>query len=187
MALVSQREYARRRGVTHRAVQKAIMAGRIMAHDGKIDPAQADTDWPLNTDPSKPKGTATEREMRRDNPTAAPPDDDQPRARHADGPRADGPRADGAMHYAQSRAVREAYEARLKKLEYEREAGKLIDAQAAAAEWQRAIGIARNKVLGLPTKIRTRLPKLTPEDVAAIELLVRETLEELAGGDDGRT
>ena len=44
--LVSLREYARRRGISHVAVHKAIKAGRISTVDGKIDPARADRiDW----------------------------------------------------------------------------------------------------------------------------------------------
>lgn len=50
------RQYARHRGVTLRAVQKAIEAGRIATvADGlrrKIDSEQADRDWRINTDPA---------------------------------------------------------------------------------------------------------------------------------------
>src|SRR5947208_15967936 len=53
MAGLSQRGYARHRGVTHRAVQKAIKAGRITTNsDGTIDPARADAQWVANTDPA---------------------------------------------------------------------------------------------------------------------------------------
>ena len=53
MAGLSQRAYARHRGVTHRAVQKAIKAGRITTNsDGTIDPARADAQWTANTDPA---------------------------------------------------------------------------------------------------------------------------------------
>ena len=47
---VSLREYARRRGVSHTAVQKAIASGRIGTEpDGTIDPDRADLDWEANT------------------------------------------------------------------------------------------------------------------------------------------
>lgn len=50
--LFSQRMYAEYRGVTHRAVQKAIRSGRISAEpDGRIDPAKADSMWNANTRP----------------------------------------------------------------------------------------------------------------------------------------
>lgn len=56
MALMGFREYARHRGVTLRAVQKAIEAERIaiVEIDGarKIDADHADRDWRLNTDPA---------------------------------------------------------------------------------------------------------------------------------------
>lgn len=53
MGLMSQRAYARHRGVTHRAVQKALASGRITATpDGRIDSALADALWDANTRPS---------------------------------------------------------------------------------------------------------------------------------------
>lgn len=56
MALMGFREYARHRGVTLRAVQKAIEAGRIaVVGEGaqrRIDSVVADTAWRANTDPA---------------------------------------------------------------------------------------------------------------------------------------
>ncbi len=57
---VSLREYARRRGVSHTAVQKAVAAGRISTEpDGTIDPDRADIEWEANTrqaqDPRQPE------------------------------------------------------------------------------------------------------------------------------------
>ena len=49
---MSIRAYARRRGVSHTAVQKAIHAGRISVEaDGGIDPVKADAAWAANTTP----------------------------------------------------------------------------------------------------------------------------------------
>lgn len=59
MALMGIREYARHRGLrSHRAVQKAIEAGRIpvvVDADGrkKINPSEADRAWAANTDAAK--------------------------------------------------------------------------------------------------------------------------------------
>lgn len=59
MSLISQRAYARHRGVTLKAVQKAIAANRItlVVEPGtgklKIDPAIADAQWARNTDPDQ--------------------------------------------------------------------------------------------------------------------------------------
>jgi len=44
------RQYARRLGVSHTAVQKAIKSGRIKLNEhGYIDVVQADLDWMRNT------------------------------------------------------------------------------------------------------------------------------------------
>jgi hypothetical protein len=56
--LIGLREYARRRGVTLGAVQKAIKSGRIRAIDGKIDPEVADFQWSRNTDAAQQRGQA---------------------------------------------------------------------------------------------------------------------------------
>lgn len=174
MSLVSQREYARRKGITHRAVQKAIAAGRILAHDGKVDPDEADRMWSLNTDPSKPKGTATARTPPAEPPAGAPPDSVNRSLR-----------GEGGLSYADARAVREAYQARLAKLDYEERSGKLVNADQVAEAWEKIIQASRTKVLGLPAKIKTRIPKLTADEVGLIEGMVRECLEDLAA--DGRT
>ena len=50
-AYFTQRQYARRLGVSHTAVQKAIKSGRIKLNEhGYIDVVQADLDWMHNTD-----------------------------------------------------------------------------------------------------------------------------------------
>lgn len=49
---ISQREYARRRGVTEGAIRKAVRDKRItLTASGKIDPAIADVEWAKNTLP----------------------------------------------------------------------------------------------------------------------------------------
>jgi hypothetical protein len=52
-ALITRAEYARRRGVSKRAVTGAVQSGRIKLVDGLVDPKQADRDWKANTDASK--------------------------------------------------------------------------------------------------------------------------------------
>lgn len=47
--LISQSEYARRRGVAKSAVAKAVAEGRITLINGKVDPAVADIQWEQNT------------------------------------------------------------------------------------------------------------------------------------------
>lgn len=54
---ISLRAYAKHRGLTHGAVQKAITSGRIKTlEDGSIDVIQADKDWNENTNFAKSRG-----------------------------------------------------------------------------------------------------------------------------------
>ena len=68
---VSLREYARHRGVSHTAVQKAVAAGRISTEaDGTIDPRRADAEWEANTrqqsnDPEPDEAGMTYRKARK--------------------------------------------------------------------------------------------------------------------------
>jgi len=45
--LLSQREYARRRGVALQAIQRHVASGIIQLVNGKVDPVQADNSWGL--------------------------------------------------------------------------------------------------------------------------------------------
>ena len=61
---VSLREFARRRGVSLTAVQKAIASGRIHKEpDGTIDPVRADAEWEANTRPAAEAGEPEETGM----------------------------------------------------------------------------------------------------------------------------
>ena len=107
---VSQRAYARHRGVTHRAVQKAIAAGRIpVSSDGKVDPDVADRAWVANTDESKPRNSVSG--------TPRP-------VRYADsgaGTSSAVPNGSAAASgYQTARALHETYRARTARLEFER-------------------------------------------------------------------
>ena len=150
--LLSLRGYARHRGVTLQAVQKAIQSGRIgTVKDSKgkpkIDPETADRLWNQNTSEA----------MQRDPKTA-----------------------DAGTSYANARAIRENYLARLAKLDYEAKAGKLLDADKIKTEWTAIISTAKSKILSVPSKAKAALPHLTLNDISTIEELIREALEEIA-------
>ena len=57
--LVTQAEYARRRGVAKSAVAKAVAEGRIALIDGKVDPVVANIQWAQNTRARADSGRAT--------------------------------------------------------------------------------------------------------------------------------
>jgi hypothetical protein len=122
------------RGGTPAAVQGALQAGRIRpnAH-GKIDPRKADAEWERSTGPV---------------PTAA--------GRVVAAPAAPGVEAGGRsdrLNYAQSRAVREAYEARLKRLDYETRLGRMVPADDVKLEAFRRARSLRDRMLAIPCRI----------------------------------
>jgi hypothetical protein len=126
---ISLRAYAKHRGVSHTAVEKAVKQGRIRTTpDGKIDPEQADRDWNRNSSPVNAPARA---------PKAAP----------AAEPLVSGP------SYAQSRAVREAYEARLAKLTYEERVKKLINADEVRIAAYNFARMMRDRLLNVPDRV----------------------------------
>jgi hypothetical protein len=151
--LVSIREYARRRGVSDTAVHKAIESGRITTVSGKIDPEAADKQWAENTNPAY-------------HPSRAPQSSGN----------------DAKHSYQSSRAMREAYEAALKKLEYEERSGKLISAAQVEVEAFNAARIARDILLTIPHRVAPQI--IGKSDISEIEKILRK---EIIGGLAGLT
>lgn len=134
---MSYRAYARHRGVSPEAVSKAVKTGRITTEpNGKIDPERADQEWDANTDPSR-------------NAPRAPKIHDNDEASRTP--------ATGLPPYSQSRAIREAYEARLSKLDFEVKSGKLINADEVRVVAFNASRMARDKMMGLPDRVSSIL------------------------------
>ena len=177
MAILSLRGYARHRGVSLKAVQKAIQSGRIRTtQDGKIDTEQADADWERNTGPKARHTIAF----------PSPP----PRA--AAQPAPEPPRPDlgavGGLDYARARAVRENYLARLAKIEYEERLGKLVsrdEMQVAAFNRFRTF---RDGMLNIPDRVAAVLAaENDPRKVhEVLTTEIRKALLEFADGSNGR-
>jgi hypothetical protein len=152
--LVSLREYARRRGVSAMAVSKAAKAGRITLVDGKVDVAAADRDWLANTNPGQMAFRPPPAPAQSDpEPMQSPPDED------AQGGQNESPESikkdsnkSGAA-YGQARAIREGYAARLAKLDYEKEIGSVVSADAVRVLAFKAARTARDQLLSLPDRL----------------------------------
>jgi len=137
-------------------VQKAIRQGRIkLTSEGKVEMEQADRDWTRNTGPSTPTGKVEPGIFTR--PSAGP-------------------------SFAQSRAVRELYMARLAKLEYERQAGKLLQADEVHHALAIIVRDTRDRLLALPDRLAEAVAVETnPAEVRGmLSREVRETLLELS-------
>jgi len=169
--LITQAEYARRRGCSEAAVSNAIKAGRISLIDGKIDPTAADAQWAKNSRVRAGSGKA-----------AAP-------VQAAAGDDADaGQKQPGTPNYLSSRSRREAAEAELAEIELAEKSGMVIQVKAVEAVWAQAMGATREHLL----QIRARLaPLLASEtDPFKVEQLLEEehsrALQLLAGADFGK-
>jgi hypothetical protein len=155
---MSQRAYARRRGVSVRAVQKAVETARISTlPDGQIDSDVADVEWAQNTRQSAPPGS-----------NRAQQDDEID--------------SFGASQYNKARAVREHYQARLAKLEYEEKVAKLIAADEVKVAAFNLFRRYRDHMLNLPDRLAAILAAES-ESAKCYEILaleIRKALSEFA-------
>jgi len=158
MAILSQRAYARHRGVALSAVQKAIETKRISTQpDGRIDSEQADVAWEQNTTRHAPP--ITKRGQDEDDVSIF-----------------------GASQYTKARAVREYYQAKLARIEYEERVAKLVaknEVQVAAFDKFRQF---RDHMLNIPDRVAAMVAAET-EAAKCYEVLaneIRRALNEFA-------
>jgi hypothetical protein len=178
---LSIRAYAQHRGVSHTAVAKAIKAGRISKEpDGSIDPAKADAQWVRNTLASQNLNTSVSKPA----PKVATPPVSTPVAtgssRELPPPLETG--RISAPDYQTSRAIREAYAARLAKLEYEERTAKLISSDEVEMRTFNLARRLRDRMQTLPRRLAAALA--AEQDPRVIEQRlddeIRQALEELS-------
>lgn len=147
---LSQRKYAEHRGVTLRAVQKAIQMGRIaLSSNKKLDVEACDIAWELATDPRKQRDSGERKKV-------------VPRRVRKN-----------AEKFAEARASSEDYKAKFARLKFEQQLGKLVDAEVVrkrAFEQGRAL---REAILNLPNQIGVELAGET-DAAKLISMLERE-------------
>ena len=84
--------------------------------------------------------------------------------------------------YNDSRARSEFEKANLLELDRKAKEALLIPRDQVEKVWADAVTIARTKLLAVPTRARQRIPHLTLEEVAILDDLQREALQELSDG-----
>lgn len=132
--------YARHRGVSHVAVLKAVKAGRIVKEaDGSIDPDKADAAWTRNTNQAQQRKPAQQSEIKSNPYEAEAP--------------ISPPIVNSGPNYAQSRAIKEAYHARLAKLSYEEKSGALVRTDNVKVAWFNVLRVLRDRALNLPDRL----------------------------------
>ena len=183
--LMGYREYARHRGVSLGAVQKALRDGRITANEEKkIDSAVADRDWAINTDASRIAVSAIEvaRSLAQKEISFAAPaggEVDKPASEELTGS------DNNASRYRESRASREFYVAAKQKVEYEQLLGQLINVDEAKRIAFTSFRAIRDSVLNVAARIKDQLAAETDPHVCE-ELLERELSAALASVDVGK-
>ncbi len=172
---VSVREYARRRGVSHVAVLKAIKAGRISREpDGTIEPETADAQWDAGTDPAKrrpPKQTAAEQ----------PPED----SGATNGPVTAEPVAQtGGATFTQARTAHEIAKAQRARIQVQRLKEEVVDKARATAVVFRLARQERDAWVNWPSRVAALMASELGVEAHAmqkvLETHVRAHLSELA-------
>lgn len=163
--LITQAEYARRRGVAKSAVAKAVSENRISLINGKVDPSVADIQWERNTRARADGGRATT-----ELPAGLPPAPDVqtlPASTTDEG------------EYSVNRARRERYEADLAQMKLLEQQGDLVRVVEVRAEIAKRVGQLKNNLLQIPARMAYLL---TPEARSALDLELRTVLSNVSEG-----
>jgi hypothetical protein len=176
---LSIRAYARRRGVSHVAVLRAIKQGRVpVESDGTIDPAKADASWHRSTDPSRAKSKPSPSAQKFHPVGAAALGSVRETLKEQGLP------AGGNVTFVQARTAHEIAKAHLARLRLQRMKGELVDRARAAALVFRLAREERDSWLNWPARvaalIAAELGVEAHEVQKLIEAHVRGHLTELA-------
>lgn len=190
-APLSIRAYARRRGVSHTAVRKAMLDGRIgdavrrdAAGRVAIDPLAADALWEARTDPAQarsgepppaaPAPPVVQGDLFGAPAPAAPPPASTAGVRSALGAAGD--------QYRTAAALKATYDAQLRRLELEERTGKLVLSEEVRLEARARARALRERLLAIPDRVAAELALETdPTKVRAVLLReLRGMLQELA-------
>ena len=190
------REFGRWVDKSGEAVRKAIASGKIppdcvgekaLSSGRKVpvitNPEKARVAWGQNVDPNQVRDRQVMSQSRAAAHARAKGEEPAPPAGGGDDDGAQVLTAGkGVPTIAQSKAITEAYKARITKLEYEEKVGKLVNADQMKIRLVNMITAAKSKLMGVPSKAKSRIPTLTVRDIEELETLVAEALEELSVG-----
>lgn len=169
-------QYVHHRGCAESTVRRAIKDGRIaeavIKVEGKtmIKTKQADKLWTLNTDPKRANNYLGAKGQGKlyDSKAKGEQDleehsDDQPEG------------AQNVPNFQTHRAIKEAYAARMAKLNYEKESGKLIEVEKVKAYILKIHTRARDSLLNITDKLS---PKLASEnDIHKVSEIINKEIQ----------
>lgn len=176
--------YGRRRGVTAPAVLKAIRSGRlarsvVRRDDGRLliaDPALADEEWAASRQRARPPASVPAQTSSQ--PPAAPPAPSPP----TPAPAAASSAVGDNLTLTEATAREREFKAKLAEMEYHERRRSLVSSAEVEARMVDTFAKCRTRLLGVPGKVKHAIPALSRQDVAAIDRIIRESLEELAAG-----
>ena len=175
---VSLREYARRRGVSHVAVMKAIRAGRLTPEpDGTLDPAKADAQWDARTDPARrPEPPEDEPAQADETPPTEPTREERAPAIE--------PAPQGAATFTQARTAHEIAKAQRARIQVQQLREEVVDRAHATSEVFRLARRERDAWVNWPARVAALMAAELGLDAHAmqkvLEAHVRDHLNELA-------
>ena len=163
VVLITQSEYARRRGVAKSAVAKAVSERRITLIDGKVDPVVADIQWERNTRARADGGKASTE-------LATPLDLHQIANSQQPPAQALPPSSADEGEYSVNRARRERYEADLAQMKLQEQQGDLVRVVEVRAEIAKRVGQVRMNLLQIPARLAPVLA--TESDQAKVHAML---------------
>ena len=171
---ISQRAYAKHRGVTLRAVQKAIKAGRLshsltenaQGHKKILSAEAADSEWLANTRQIPEPGIIVAED-----------------AEDADADPVFMNFNEAHRRLEVEKWLRERTRRRGDDLDLAKREGELISVDEARETVIAEYSTLKTKLLGIPSRAAQRLPELDQEAIGVLEDLIREALEALSDGE----
>ena len=162
---VSQAEFARQNGWSRQYVAKLVQQGRIKVIKGKLDPVAAKRAIEELAEPSTVlrESSSEKSESSRTTPVVS-----------TNSP-APFPQQGKAVDYATARTMREAYRAKMAKLDYEEREGKLVDAAKVRDDAFQTGRMVRDGVLAIPDRMADVLA--AESDPAKVRQLLLDELE----------
>ena len=140
------------------SIKKALRDQRITRNEhGKIDPEVADRQWEQNTNPAQQR--SPQKPSTRAKGQATPTTEPSPL---------------GIPSYSQSRAVKEAYQARISRLQYEEMTGQLVRIDSVRVEAFRRARTVRDQILAIPDRLAAILA--AENDAAEVCCLLEDEL-----------
>ncbi len=169
--MMSPSEYAEHRGFSRQYMTTLLKKGKLdgawtMNHLGKksIDSVKADHILSKNREPQRAIGREKEE----------PQEPPEPIVGSSNRP--------GIPNYTEQRSIREAYTARMSKIEYEEKIGKLVDAEKVKSDAFQLARIVRDGVLSVADRISPQLASMSdPFEVhSLLTSELEKALEELS-------